>query len=77
MTEPSPRRQTDNDVMPSKRRRAGSNLVPLRASISVDWCARQGLMSANSMRRLVKENKKEDKQKKRGQEGGETEESIA
>jgi len=60
------RRHSDDSVAQTdNRRRFGATLVPLRASISVDWCARQGLMSSSSMRRLTKENKKEEKEMKK------------
>eukprot|EP00985_Skeletonema_marinoi_P008130 scaffold3622_cov124-Skeletonema_marinoi.AAC.6 len=61
----SRRHSDDSAIQTDNRRRFGATLVPLRASISVDWCARQGLMSSRSMRRLIKENKKEEKEMKK------------
>eukprot|EP00984_Skeletonema_dohrnii_P023279 scaffold12355_cov105-Skeletonema_dohrnii-CCMP3373.AAC.2 len=61
----SRRHSDDSALQTDKRRRFGATLVPKRATLSIDWCARQGLMSSSSMRRLIKENKKEEKEMKK------------
>ena len=51
----------DRRRQPKQTQTRGSELIHKRSSISLDWCARRGLLSSQSLRRLSSERKREEK----------------